>query len=496
MIARTGEPGGLRRRLGVAVLALGLLTAGTGCGSQASDAEIAEALRGPAVATGTGAVASIPGASTTTTTSDAGVAAGAVAPATGQAATGGAVASGSAAQAGTAGTASAGQGTSGKAAGSGAAAAQAPSVANKTPIKIGTLGPYSGVLGALCAPAAAALRTWVSWKNANGGVNGHPIELIVGDDNADPTTGMTLARRMVEQDKIIAIVGDVIILNYDQIQQYMESKNIPMIGSMGTLQSMFLAPNQFTVSGYAGDAMDAVMGRWVAEGAKKLGIAYCLEVSIICSALAEDMKKTSIGKNIAGTYQVSLVAPSYTSVCLQMKQAGIEGAAMFMDTAGAARLVKDCATQGFTPKWTILGLDATPEYPGIPALKDVVIPGATFPPVDLGNAAIKEYLQGMATYAPGVQYSGMGSYAWSAGQMFAHAGRNFSDNPTTAELFTSLFKVRNETLGGLIGPVSYIKGKGTITKPCAFIWGVANGKFTAPNGLKQTCSTSSVLPNQ
>jgi branched-chain amino acid transport system substrate-binding protein len=409
------------------------------------------------------------------------------------------VAPGTTAQTGAASKSSTGQATtSGKTAGTGAAqaAAQAPSVATKSPIKIGTLGPYSGVLGALCAPAAAALRTWVSWKNAHGGVNGHPIELIVGDDNADPTTGMTLAKRMVEQDKIIAIVGDVIILNYDQIQQYMESKGIPMIGSMGTLQSMFLAPNQFTVSAYAGDAIDAVMSKWVAAGASKLAVAYCLEVSIICSALAEDMKKTSIGPNIAGTYQVSLVAPSYTSQCLQMKQAGIEGAVMFMDTAGAARLVKDCATQGFKPKWTILGLDATPEYPGIPMLKDVEIPGATFPPVDVGVPAIKEYLQGMATYAPGVQYSGMGSYAWSAGQMFAFAGRNFSDNPTPAELFTALFKVKNETLGGLIGAVSYVKGKGTITKPCAFIWGVENGKFTAPNGTKLTCSSSSVLPNQ
>jgi branched-chain amino acid transport system substrate-binding protein len=148
------------------------------------------------------------------------------------------------------------------------------------------------------------------------------------------------------------------------------------------------------------------------------------------------------------------------------------------------------------PKWTILGLDATPDYPAIPALKDVVIPGATFPPVDLGVPAIKQYLQGMATYAPGIGYSGMGSYAWSAGQMFAFAGKNFTDNPTRAELFESLWKVRNETLGGLIGGVSYIKGKGTVTKPCTFTWGVANGKFTAPDGNKLLCSTASVLPNQ
>jgi branched-chain amino acid transport system substrate-binding protein len=491
MFRTTGERGSLRRRLGVAVLAVGLIGAGTGCGSRASDEAIATALRGPANAVGTGAVAADPA----TATAGAGV--GAVAPGVDPAAAA-AVAPGTAAQAGTAATTtSTGKDTAAKAAaGTAQTAAQAPSAATKSPIKIGTLGPYSGVLGALCAPAAAALRTWVQWKNAHGGVNGHPIELIVGDDNADPTTGMTLARRMVEQDKIIAIVGDVIILNYDQIQQYMESKGIPMIGSMGTLQSMFLAPNQFTVSSYAGDAINAVMSGWVGEGVKKLGIAYCLEVSIICSALAEDMKKTSVGPNIAGTYQVSLVAPSYTSVCLQMKQAGIEGAVMFMDTAGASRLVKDCATQGFKPRWTILGLDATPDYPGIPALSNVVIPGATFPPVDLGVPAIKEYLQGMATYSPGVGYSGMGSYAWSAGQMFALAGKNFSDNPTSAELFTSLFKVKNETLGGLIGAVSYVKGKGTITKPCAFIWGVANGKFSAPNGTKLTCAADSILPNQ
>src|SRR6266540_4326786 len=57
---------------------------------------------------------------------------------------------------------------------------------NKPELVLGSFGAESGVLGAVTGPAPAALRAWVPYINARGGVNGHPVRIIQADDGADP----------------------------------------------------------------------------------------------------------------------------------------------------------------------------------------------------------------------------------------------------------------------------------------------------------------------
>jgi len=101
-------------------------------------------------------------------------------------------------------------------------------------------------------------------------------------------------------------------------------------------------------------------------------------------------------------------------------------------------------------------------------------------------AAVDQYQKVMDTYSPGTGFSGFGAQAYASALMLGHVGQNLSDNPTSAELLAALYKVRKETLGGFIVPVSYSKS-GTDAAPCVFIWGAGGGKFTAPEGAKPRC---------
>jgi branched-chain amino acid transport system substrate-binding protein len=93
----------------------------------------------------------------------------------------------------------------------------------------------------------------------------------------------------------------------------------------------------------------------------------------------------------------------------------------------------------------------------------------------------------MKTFAPTVGDSGFGTLGWAAAELFGLAGKNFSDNPTTAEVFAGLYaNVKNETFGGMTVPLTFTKDKRS-AKPCVFIWGVANNKFSAPQGSKPLC---------
>ena len=42
------------------------------------------------------------------------------------------------------------------------------------------------------------MRVWQQWTNAHGGVNGHPVEVLIGDDGGDPGRYISIQRQFVE----------------------------------------------------------------------------------------------------------------------------------------------------------------------------------------------------------------------------------------------------------------------------------------------------------
>ncbi|HEX3789969.1 MAG TPA: ABC transporter substrate-binding protein [Pseudonocardiaceae bacterium] len=489
----------LRTRVGFGVLATALLASTAGCGTRASDRSIVDALRAPiTVAATTGSAPVDSGDTTTAAAPGAPVAAGGTvsAPAAGAAAAAAGAAAAptkkspaaqgsaprvSAASAGTH-AASAKPGSSGDE----PKAPASPTVADKSPVTVGTLGPFSGVLGAVTAGSPRTISAWAAYANSHGGLNGHPIKVVVADDQADPGTSLTLARRLVENDHAIAFVGDIQFFGFQQVEQYLRSKNVPMIGGDGVDAGWQKSPITFPVAPPVATQIIKGLKMYVDSGARKIAMLYCLEVGSLCQYLNDQAKKSEVGQYIEQSYQVSLVAPSYTSQCLRMKQANLEVVYMLLDTASASRVTKDCATQGYKPKFMLLGLDATREMPTIPSLSDALIPGATASPGAANLAAVTEYRQVMQTFAPSVGDSGFGLLGWAAAKLLGLAGKNLSDSPTSADLFTGLYTVKDESFGGFTVPLTFTEQQ-RAAKPCVFIWGVAADKFAAPQGNKPLC---------
>jgi branched-chain amino acid transport system substrate-binding protein len=75
------------------------------------------------------------------------------------------------------------------------------------PFKIGTLQPLSGAGAAGGKTALVGVQMAVDRINKSGGINGRPIELVVGDYESKPDVGRRKAEKLVEEDKIDAHVG-------------------------------------------------------------------------------------------------------------------------------------------------------------------------------------------------------------------------------------------------------------------------------------------------
>jgi branched-chain amino acid transport system substrate-binding protein len=74
-------------------------------------------------------------------------------------------------------------------------------------IKIGLLAPLTGQAAADGLSVQNSVKLAVEKVNAEGGVLGKKVELITYDDRADGKEAVALARKLIEQDKVVAVVG-------------------------------------------------------------------------------------------------------------------------------------------------------------------------------------------------------------------------------------------------------------------------------------------------
>ncbi|KAI3592078.1 ABC transporter, substrate-binding protein (cluster 4, leucine/isoleucine/valine/benzoate) (plasmid) [Cupriavidus sp. U2] len=99
-----------------------------------------------------------------------------------------------------------------RAAGVGAAALALPTLSlaqDNGPIRIGILAPLSGGGGAYGAGMANAARKAADYINSQAGglLGGRKIEILVEDDESNPTAGVAAARKLLDVSKVNAIVG-------------------------------------------------------------------------------------------------------------------------------------------------------------------------------------------------------------------------------------------------------------------------------------------------
>jgi branched-chain amino acid transport system substrate-binding protein len=75
-------------------------------------------------------------------------------------------------------------------------------------VRLGHLTPRTGFLGPLGEYAVMGVNLAVDEINAAGGVMGRKIELIA-EDSVNPQTASTKAERLIERDKVVAIIGEI-----------------------------------------------------------------------------------------------------------------------------------------------------------------------------------------------------------------------------------------------------------------------------------------------
>jgi branched-chain amino acid transport system substrate-binding protein len=102
-----------------------------------------------------------------------------------------------------------------------------PGVSGDT-IKLGTSVPLSGVASAYSA-ISKAIKAEFDYQNANGGVNGKKLDLVIYDDAYQPDRAVANAKKLVEQDKVLALFNTLGTANNIAIMKYANAVKVPQL---------------------------------------------------------------------------------------------------------------------------------------------------------------------------------------------------------------------------------------------------------------------------
>lgn len=116
----------------------------------------------------------------------------------------------------------------------GALAALSLGAAAQEPIKIGAIYSTSGPGAFLGVPEERGLRLKADEINKAGGINGRKVELVVYDTEGNTTKAAQLARRLIDSDGVLAIVGPSSSGESLQVLPIANESKIPLIAHAGT----------------------------------------------------------------------------------------------------------------------------------------------------------------------------------------------------------------------------------------------------------------------
>ena len=319
-------------------------------------------------------------------------------------------------------------------------------------IVIGSWGPQTG-------PAASygvvdrTIAAYFKMVNDQGGINGRQIKFVYEDDAYDPTRTSTVVKKLVEQDKVFALIGGLGTANNVAVMDYLTSHNVPSLGPATGSSIMCCQPlkkNVFALqTNYTVEAN--IMTHYATEklNAHKIAVLYQNDpfgnelYSAIQAVAKEKGLPDPVGVGFATTDK------DFSSPALKLQQSGADTLMIETTTAPTAAILKEIDKLGWKP--TIL-TDAADNDPSLFKTAGSTLEGAWtagwLPDPNSDDPKVVAYRDFMKKYMPNETIGSFTVVGMAYAQLMAEALRRAGPNPTRESLIAGLetFKDWNDGL--------------------------------------------------
>jgi branched-chain amino acid transport system substrate-binding protein len=161
------------------------------------------------------------------------------------------------------------------------------------PIKVGAIFAVTGPASFLGAPEAKTVEMFVEKLNAAGGVNGRKIELLIRDSGGNSEKAISLAKQLIDEEKVLAILGPSTSGETLQIKSICQEGQTILL-SCAAAEEIVIPMASYV---FKTPQKDSQAAQWIFNAMKDLGIT---KIGVITS-------NTGFGKG--GKTQLEKMAP-------------------------------------------------------------------------------------------------------------------------------------------------------------------------------------------
>jgi len=311
------------------------------------------------------------------------------------------------------------------------------------PIKVGAFFALSGPIAHIGTPTKLVAELAVKQINAAGGINGRPIQLVMGDTESDPAKAASIAKKFIHQDKVAAIIGPTSTGEGMQVKKIVEEAGIPIVMTVGGDPPIMAETGPFTYIFKSPQRSSTAVARLFSYLKEKkltrLGLMYATDPFgkdgvVWLKKLAPDYGLTFVAEESFGPKDIDM-----TAQLTKIKNAGPDAIVVWTVGPAGPIISKNKAQLGITiplfqchgqpdPKYIELAGKAS-EGDRMPATKLMV--ADELPDTDPQKKVIKEFIRlykeaGLDKQFPINTHSG---YAWDAMYLITNAMKKAGTDP-------------------------------------------------------------------
>jgi branched-chain amino acid transport system substrate-binding protein len=376
--------------------------------------------------------------------------------------------------------------------------------ATKSPYQIGFITSQTGGASSSYANSVKGAEARIDALNAAGGINGHPLKLIMYDDQSTAAGNATAAQLLIQKN-VLGVIDDT-SFTFGGAAALTRAK-IPVTGASidgpewGASSNMFsvVTPTETPVNGQQ-YTYTSLVNTFKLLGIKKLAqVGY--EIPSVTQA-ANQTFALAAQVGISKCYNnntISFGANDFTAVVLAIKSAGCDGVYVPMLLTSEIAIAQGLKSAGSTAKVVSPSVAYDQNVLDSPASLSALAGDYTAAEVDLTNPT-----PGSQTMIANLkQYTGYTSKIANLNTVFAYLGADVlikgiqmaGSDPTPSSVIAALRTVKSYDGGGILpSPVTF-QGYGTPAMfpptACGPLFEITTSGFQPANGGKPVCGTLS-----
>jgi branched-chain amino acid transport system substrate-binding protein len=144
------------------------------------------------------------------------------------------------------------------------------SAQKKPAIKLGVNLDVTGYGAWLGEPELRALELYAEQVNSRGGIDGHPLELVVYDNESNPEKSSGNAKKLIQRDKVTAVIGPVLTATCNAAKSVAQDEKVVMYSLSASYDPSYADSYSFAPWVASSDQVETIYDHFAKKGIKRV----------------------------------------------------------------------------------------------------------------------------------------------------------------------------------------------------------------------------------